>query len=86
MALSNDMKVNKVVCGGQERQHCIAIIMEDGSLWTMGDGESHMLGRRNFATKNPTFERVEVFDGRKVLDVQMGLGNHIMAIVEEEIQ
>lgn len=83
--LNDDVRVVKVVCGGRERQHCIAIIMEDGSLWTMGDGESHMLGRREVATKNPTFERVEAFDGKRVLDVQMGLGNHILAIVEEEI-
>ena len=86
VSLNGDMKVTKVVCGGRERQHCIAIIMEDGSLWTMGDGESHMLGRREFATKNPTFERVEAFHGKKVLDVHMGLGNHIMAIVEEEVE
>ena len=84
VSLNEDMKVTKVVCGGRERQHCIAIIVEDGSLWTMGDGESHMLGRRDFATKNPAFERVEAFDGKKVLDVHMGLGNHIMAVVEEE--
>ena len=83
--LTDDVRVVKVVCGGRERQHCIAIIMEDGSLWTMGDGESHMLGRREVATKNPTFERVEAFDGKRVIDVQMGLGNHILAIVEEEI-
>ena len=83
--LNDDVRVVKVVCGGRERQHCIAIIMEDGSLWTMGDGESHMLGRREVASKNPTFERVEAFDGKRVLDVQMGLGNHILAIVEEEI-
>ena len=81
----NPMKVSKVVCGGSPRQHCIAIITEDGKLWTMGEGESHMLGRKEVDMKNNTFELVDTFGTKRVLDIEVGLGNHVLAIVEEVV-
>ena len=74
-------KIKRVFCGGSSGKHCIAAISEDDSLWTMGEGDSYMLGRLNTKTKNPTFERVPGLEGKDVIDVAMGFGNHILALV-----
>lgn len=77
-------KVKHVFCGGSSGKHCIAAITEEGELWTMGEGGSMMLGRLGAKNINPTFERVPAFVGKHVLDVAMGFGNHIIALVREE--
>lgn len=82
--LPGGVKVKKVACGGSSGRHCVAIITEDDELWAMGEGKSHMLGMKEFSIKNPTFEPVPALQGKVVLDVKMGFGNHILAIVQEE--
>jgi alpha-tubulin suppressor-like RCC1 family protein len=82
--LPDNCKVRKVVCGGSSGRHCIAIITQDGALWTMGEGSSCMVGRLNVSTKNPTFERVPGLLEKQVLDVSVGFGNHILALVRED--
>lgn len=78
-------KVVSVSCGGTTRQHAISVITEDGSLWTLGDSASEMLGRKNVEGwgKNPTPEMVPVLKGKQVLNVYMGFGQHALAIVVE---
>lgn len=81
--LPEQRKVVNVYCGGSSGRHCIAIITDDGGLWTMGEGASNMIGRIDSKTKNPTFERVPGLVGKQVLEVAMGTGNHILALVAE---
>ena len=73
-------KVIHVALGGNSRASSISVITEDGALWTFGDGGSRMLGRAA-RWKKPTPVRVPTFEGKKVLNIFMGPGQHMFALV-----
>lgn len=82
----DNLSVAKVVIGGDSSRSVVAAITEDGGLWTFGDSGSKMLGRAGLKGKHVVPERVPAFQGRKVLDVFAGFGQHIFAkvLVENE--
>jgi alpha-tubulin suppressor-like RCC1 family protein len=77
----NGLKVAKVSLGGEAGKSVIAVICEDQSLWTFGDGSSKLIGQA-VSGRQPTPMRVPAFSGRKVLDVFTGPGQHMAALVE----
>lgn len=79
----DNLKVVKVACGGDSGHSVIAIITEDGGLWTMGDRGSKMLGAVS-AKSQATPVRVAAFKDKKVLDVSCGSGRHMFAFVADE--
>ncbi len=81
--LLDDLRVIKVACGGDSGHSVIAIITEDGGLWTMGDKGSKMLGIQD-AKNHPIPKRVEVLKGKRVVDVKCGPGRHMFAFVADE--
>eukprot|EP01034_Spumella_vulgaris_P025371 gene25371-31823_t len=82
-SLLDNLRVVKVACGGDSGHSVIAVITEDGGLWTMGDKGSKMLGHSG-AKSQAIPVRVAAFQGKKVLDVKCGPGRHIFAFVADE--
>ena len=83
--LFNGLKVAKVAIGGSHDHSVIAVLTEDGGLWTFGDGSSHMLGsgqRSGFLGKQPLPAMVESLKSRSVLQLFTGLGQHMAVLVE----
>ena len=79
------LKVIKVALGGGAGKSVIAIITEDNSLWTFGDGGSKLLGIKDLPNwKHPSPLKVTAFQNKKVLDVYCGVGQHIFAKVVDE--
>eukprot|EP01035_Chromulina_nebulosa_P020110 gene20110-26110_t len=83
----NGLKVKKVALGGDNSQNVVAILTEDGGLWTLGYGSSYMLGYKANGW-NPTPSPVKYFKDKKavVLDIFAGPGQHIAVIAEFDIQ
>lgn len=84
------LKVLKVAMGGDIRASVIAIITEDGGLWTFGDFQSRMLGNPALKSdaglgKQVSPVRVPAFIGKRVLDVYCGSGQHIIVKVEVDL-
>ena len=79
-----NLKVVYAACGGNSSSSCTAIITEDGSLWTMGDANSKILGWKG--AKGHQTSPIKIGHGawgtRRVLDIAGGLGCHLAAIVE----
>jgi alpha-tubulin suppressor-like RCC1 family protein len=82
------LKVLKVAIGGDIRASVIAILTEDGGLWTFGDFQSRMLGNPALKAglgKQVVPVRVPAFIGKKVLDVYCGSGQHMIVKVEVDL-
>mmetsp|Transcript_28737 Transcript_28737/g.27525 ORF Transcript_28737/g.27525 Transcript_28737/m.27525 type:complete len:411 (+) Transcript_28737:113-1345(+) len=82
------LKVLKVAIGGDIRTSVIAILTEDGGLWTFGDYNSRMLGNPALKAglgKQVVPVRVPAFIGKKVLDVYCGSGQHMIVKVEVDL-
>ena len=78
-------KVVKVALGGAAGKSVVAIITEDNSLWTFGDGGSKLLGIKDLPNwKHPAPLKVTAFQDKKVLDIYCGVGQHIFAKVIDE--
>jgi alpha-tubulin suppressor-like RCC1 family protein len=75
------LKVTKVALGGEAGKSVIAIITEDGGLWTYGDGGSKMLGMKGATGRHPYPVRMPYFKDKKVIDIYCGPGQHIVAKV-----
>lgn len=88
-ALSNTAfegkKVIKVALGGEAGKAVVAVITEDNSLWTFGDGGSKLLGIKDIPKwKHPDPIKVLAFKDKKILDIYCGVGQHIIAKVVDE--
>jgi len=79
----DNRKVTKVCLGGESRNLSMSVLTEDGALWTFGDASSNMLGRPRQSGQNPTPMKVKTLD-KKVLDIFMGTGLHMCALVDIE--
>lgn len=81
-----NLKVVYAACGGNSSNSCTAIITEDGSLWTMGDANSKILGWK--VAKGHQTSPIKIGHGaggwgtRRVNTIAGGLGCHLAAIVE----
>ena len=83
----DNLKVVQVACGGTQSGSCTAFITEDGSLWTMGDGNSRILGWKGAKRTQTTPVRIgQTTSGwgadKRVVSLAAGLGSHMAAIVE----
>jgi alpha-tubulin suppressor-like RCC1 family protein len=88
----DNLKATKIVCGGESSKAAFAILTEDHGLWTYGDLSSGLLGlpkKENNQThakaQRNQPERVVFLNGKKVLDVFAGLGQHMFAKVEVDL-
>lgn len=76
------LKVTKVALGGDAGKSVIAVITEDGGLWTFGEGGSKLMGSKGKTEWKYTDPmRVPTFIGKRVLDVYCGPGQHAVARV-----
>ena len=86
--LLGGLRVVKAAFGGDVMSNsCTALITEDGSLWTYGDAGSHMIGRplstgQSGLGRLPEPSKVPVFQGKRVVEIYMGSGQHAIATVE----
>lgn len=84
----NNLAVVQAAFGGDIMGNsCLAVVTEDGGLWTCGDAGSHLIGRglgmgEGGLSRLPEPTRVSAFVGRRVLEVCMGAGQHAFAVVE----
>lgn len=77
------LKIVMIALGGQAGKSVTAAVTEDGSLWTFGDSNSYVLGRKSSVTgKNPEPTRISIFKNKKVLDIHCGPGQHMFATIE----
>mmetsp|Transcript_866 Transcript_866/g.1481 ORF Transcript_866/g.1481 Transcript_866/m.1481 type:complete len:423 (-) Transcript_866:257-1525(-) len=79
--LFDNLKVNKVAIGGDQGKSIFAILTEDGSLWTMGDSSSKLMGIPGLSGKQPVPLRVAAL-GDRVEDVACGYGHHMLAFAK----
>lgn len=83
----DELKVKKVALGGDSQQEAIAVITEDENLWVIGHTNSNMLGISGTSGWNHLPMRVPFsVKDPKVLNVFLGPGQHIAAIVDFEVK
>ena len=60
----------------------VAVVTENGELWTFGDSKSCMLGKKGLTGKQPLPVHVDLKNSDdRVLSVACGLGQHMAAFV-----
>lgn len=71
----DNLKIIMIALGGKDGKSVTTAVTEDGSLWTFGDSNSKILGRKASMTgKNPEPTRVSSLKNKKVVDVICGPG------------
>lgn len=80
-SLFGGLRATKVMCGGEQGRSVFAVITEDQSLWTIGDGKSRMMGEVGLVGgKYPVPRQIKPL-AQKVVDISCGLGQHMAAFV-----
>ena len=71
----DNLKIVMIALGGKDGKSVTTAVTEDGALWTFGDSNSNILGRKASVTgKNPEPTRVPSLKNKKVVDVICGPG------------
>jgi len=81
-SLFGGQKVLQVAIGGDSSRSAVAVVTENGELWTFGDSKSCILGKKGLSGKQPLPLHVELKNSDdRVLSVASGLGQHMAAFV-----
>lgn len=84
-ALFKNLKIKKMLLGGTASGDMVAVITEDGGLWTFGDFKSGLLGYAGTIGRQTDPVRIETFKNTEVVDVvasSTGHGTQILARVK----
>lgn len=72
-SLLGNMRIKKAFCGG-EKHRCLALLLEDGSLWTTGNAGNHMLGWAGASGLQRDFHKIGqgAWDNRELRGIYTG--------------
>ena len=68
-----NMRIKKAFCGG-EKHRCLALLLEDGSLWTTGNAGNHLLGWAGASGLQRDFKKIGegAWDSRELRGIFTG--------------